>query len=270
MQTYYPEKNENIDQLLASRYGITSEDDLLVDTDVSLVKRIKEESVKLNKKIINNIPPKFNQDTLDFLPIPQYQFPTWPELERNFKLYGIYNNGVLFAGSSVWQYVYPFQHMLRRHKLFLAHHDKTNIPLCAEIIRQAETSCLYTPEETAILINKELAERNIKDFLRLVIITRGVEPTVGTEAEYRFGSASVLWDVQVFPGHTIAYQTFGNTGNPDRFHLSDRYLWRMTSNGTYITGLHDSVLPLINYRLPVVLEPAKINTKVPAFNFHYV
>ncbi len=270
MNDYYPKKSVEIDEILQKRYGLSDFEVSEPETDLSLVARINNEAQNLNKKIINKIPTKLIQDTLDFEPIPQYQFPSWPELENNFELYGIHNSGVMLAAPSIWQYVYPFQYMVQRHKLFLARSDKNNTPLIGEIIRQAKISCLVTYEEAARQISQELRERKINNILKLVVITRGLEKKKGGDNDYNFGSAAVLWDMQVFPGHTIAYQTFGNSGDADCFHLSSRYLWRFTKEATYITGIDETVLPLFNYRLPLVAEPVSLNTKVPAFKFTYV
>ena len=266
---FYPQFSKEIKEILSSRFNFSEAEFQSEDTNESLAKRICDEAKKQGKTILNYIPSQFDCIKPEsFDAIPQYQFSDWKTLDENLDFFDI-KGGALWVAPAVWQWTWPFHKMCRQHKLFAAFGDVNNIPLSVEIIRQAKISCWVAPENVAIKLHEEMLKTKNTDNTRLAIVLKDVRDVKYDSDYFQITGAQTIWEIQLFPGHTIAYQTFALSGNVNSFHLSDDYLWRFEDGATYITAIKPEVLPVFNYKLPVVVEPIKTMAKLRAFSFHH-
>jgi len=266
---FYPVQSDATSAVLKDRYSFDGSVLWPEETDVLLAERIVKESEKLGKTPLNRIPSKFEHRNAEAITaIPQYQFPAWKTLDSLINFFDI-KGGALWIAPAVWEFAWPFHKLCRKHALFAAYGDINNLPVSAEIIRQAKISCLVTHYTTFLLLKEDLKINKAEDVLKLVVLVRDVHDDISETKPYTIGNAQTFFEMQLFPSHTIAFQSLNIAGSSNLFHLSEEYLWRLEEDATYITGMHTDVLPVFNYKLSVVLTQIESGSKLPVFAFKH-
>ncbi|MEX0917813.1 MAG: hypothetical protein WDZ93_01520 [Candidatus Paceibacterota bacterium] len=264
-ESLYPATLPDLERVLDDRYGTHDLTALELDTPDTCSQRIVAEAQRLKRTIINRIPSRFirNDDDLSD-PIPQYQFPQWRSLDEQYRFYKPHGGVMLFA-PGLWQFVYPFHLQARRHGLFVTRESFTNTPLAAEIVRQAQPTFLVAHIADVAALQNELQRRGVTDIIKTVVAFAGVDELPIDLASCTVPNANTTLEIHLFPGHVIAYQSFPLLGSTDTFHLDRRYLWEFNEDGTFITGVDESVLPLCRYRLPFSCAPTETISQQKAY-----
>ena len=255
--TTYPLRTEAMDAAIRQRYGTESG---VPDTIPMLSRRILAEAAAQGRPVITRIPSAFiRTDNDPFEPVPQYRFPEWRSLGEHYKFFKA-EGGVFLLAPELWQFGYPFHLHARQYGLFVARESFTNVPLAAEIIRQARPSFVVAHAMDLSKLRDELREQTVGT----VVAFFGADELPADDIAALPGAQTML-DIHLFPGHSIAHQSFPLIGSRDVFHLDQRYLWEFEDDGSYVTGIDMSVLPVYRYRVPFSCAPAETMSRVPAF-----
>lgn len=262
MNNRYPEISEQqLQQALYARYG--EEVSLVVpDTLPDLAARIEREASALNRPIISRIPSSFNvEDSNDFFPIPLHRLPSWQTLDRHFNQSSI-TGGALFITQPSLQLLPTFWDACQNNGVFVALGDRNNIPLCTEIIRESRVSMVIANAVATLELAAALRARALEDIVKLFVVIRGAEEKLLEPlAAYGLPGAKTLFEVHLFPGHPIAYQT-PELCKSNSYYLNEDYLFEFKDR-TFITGLHPEALPLVRFPWRATCTPVS-NRQLPS------
>ena len=244
MNNRYPEINEEQLQALRVRYG---EDVLLAgpDTLSGLGARIEREASTLNRPIISRVPSSFDIGKNEFFPIPHHRLPVWQTLGMHFDQFSM-TGGALFVTELTLQLLPTFWDTCQKKAVFVALGDKKNIPLCTEIIREARVSMVIVEAMTMLELTAALRARSLEDIVKLFVVIRGAEEKLLKPfSAYELRGAKTIFEIHLFPGHPIAYQSLELWGS-DKYYLNKDYLFEFNET-TLVTGLHPDALPLVRF-----------------------
>ncbi len=263
----YPEPDEVIQSALAKRYDSVPDGP---DSFKTLAQRVRVESQKFNRPIINYVPTQFVVNEHDMGPgLPQYQYPELGYIAKTWDFFGS-TGGVLITVPIVWQLNYRFHQIARESGLYVASGDIRNTPLSIEILRQTKLRCVVTDTVGALALKAGLEKSVVPHSLNLIIIMRDVREEVSDQAVYAIPGVTILWELQIIPGHTIAYQSLSLAGEPALYHLSKEYQWKLEETHTSITGMDASVLPWWQYHLPIMCHKESSSAIETVFSVTYV
>ncbi|MFT7507301.1 MAG: hypothetical protein ACI92I_000444 [Acidimicrobiales bacterium] len=252
MATHFPQLNSELTEKLYNRYQqYWKEEFFAPDTSRKLAARIQKEVSSQKKPVINFQPDKFYwNEPEEIIPLAQTNYQEWRSLDNHLNIFDC-TGGIMLLVPDIWQLRYSFQKTIRKHSLYSVGETLKNIPLCTEYIRQAEISSVVTYPRGAKMLAGELKKRNLeKQILFMMIIGEASDfltTNLKKELLTLLPNAVILFDLQIFPGHTIAYQSVTLLQSENKFHLNNEYLWESHLNQTYISGIASSVFPLLHY-----------------------